>query len=352
MFHSNQTSRPTICGGLKWSNKCPYLLFMSVISKTQHPPRTIKKLDLEAIKPGTIERFFLHVVSDGMGMPVLVPVIVAKGVKEGKTLGLTAAVHGNELNGIPVIQRLFKEIDISRLTGTIIGVPVVNVPSLVRRTRRFLNGKDLNHLMPGEENGDVSQVYAWRLMDRIIKHFDYLIDLHTASFGRVNSYYVRADLENEVTRQMALLQNPQIALHNPPSDGTLRGAAMDLGIHAITMEVGNPHRFQKGMIREGLTGLHNVLHYLEMLPSQIDEGEDDPVICKNSVWIYTDMGGFLSVIPEVATFVKKGELIARIHNIFGDLEREYFAPQDGIVIGKEVNPVNQTGGRLLHLGLL
>lgn len=325
---------------------------MAAINEMQQTPPTIKKLDLDAVEPGTIQRFYLHIVSDGMGMPIFVPLIVAKGVEAGKTLGVTAAVHGNELNGIPVIQRLFKEIDIKRLKGNIIGVPVVNVPSLVRRTRRFLNGKDLNHLMPGAKDGDVSQVYAWRLMDRIVKHFDYLIDLHTASFGRVNSYYVRADMENEITRQMALLQNPQIALHNPPSDGTLRGAAMDLGIHAITLEVGNPHRFQKGMIREGLTGLHNVLHYLEMLPSQIDKGEEDTVICKNSIWIYTDVGGFLSVVPEVTSFVKGGDLIARMHNIFGDLIKEYHAPLDGIVIGKEVNPVNQTGGRLLHLGIL
>ena len=313
---------------------------------------TIKCFDINDIPAGTIQRFYLHIVSDGMGMPILIPLIIAKGAKSGKTLGLTAAVHGNELNGIPVIQRLFKEIDIQKLKGNIIGVPVVNVPSLVRRTRRFLNGKDLNHLMPGEKDGDVSQVYAWRLIDRIVKHFDYLIDLHTASFGRVNSYYVRADMENEITRQMALLQNPQIALHNPPSDGTLRGAAGELGIHAITMEVGNPHRFQKGMIREGLTGLHNVLHYLDMLPSQIDYGNEESVICKNSTWIYTDKGGFLTVLPEVANFVKKGDLIARLHNVFGDLLKEYFAPCDGIVIGKEVNPVNQTGGRLLHLGIL
>ena len=313
---------------------------------------TIRKFDLKQIEPGTIQRFYLHIVSDGMGMPVLVPLMIAKGVEEGKTLGVTAAVHGNELNGIPVIQRLFKEMDISKLKGNIIGVPVVNVPSLIRRTRRFLNGKDLNHLMPGLREGDVSQVYAWRFMERVVSHFDYLIDLHTASGGRVNSYYVRADMDNEITRQMALLQNPQIALHNPPSDGTLRGAAGGLGIHAITMEVGNPESFQRGMIREGLTGLHNVLHYLDMLPSQIDAGHEEVVTCRSSIWLYTDAGGFLSVIPEVATIVKKGELIGRIHNVFGDVIKEYFAPVHGIVIGKEVNPVNQTGGRLLHLGIL
>jgi hypothetical protein len=225
------------------------------------------------------------------------------------------------------------------------------VPSLLRRTRRFLDGNDLNHLMPGKPGGNVSEVYAWRLMDKVVRHFNYLVDLHTASFGRVNSYYIRADMHHPVTRQMALLQYPQIILHNPPSDGTLRGAAYDLGIHAITLEIGDPHTYQRRMIRGSLSGVLNLLHYLGMLPSHIDESHDPPVICNKSYWLYSDDGGFLTVIPEVAEKVKKGQTVARLHNVFGDVIKEYTAPEDGIIIGKEVNPVNQTGGRMLHLGI-
>lgn len=312
----------------------------------------IRKLNLSEIPRGSIQRFYLHIVSDGMGMPVLVPLVVARGKMEGEVLGLTAAVHGNELNGIPVIQRLFKEIDVEKLKGTIIGVPVANVPSLIRRSRRFLNGKDLNHLMPGERKGDVSEVYAFRLFDRIISEFNYLIDLHTASTGRINSYYIRADMSNEITRQMSILQHPQIVLHNPPSDGTLRGAAAEIGIHAITLEVGDPSRFQKGMIRDGLTGIHNVLHYLGMIKSTIEEPDAPPIICDSSQWIYTDTGGFLTVLPKVTEMVAEGQVIAKLQNVFGDLTKEYVSPKAGIVIGKEVNPVNQTGGRLLHLGIV
>jgi len=312
----------------------------------------IQELHLDQIPPGTLQRYYLHIVSDGMGMPVYLPLIVAKGIQDGPVLGLTAAVHGNELNGIPVIQRLFKELDVNTMNGTVVGIPVVNVPSLLRRTRRFLDGNDLNHLMPGRPDGNVSQVYAWRLVDRVVRHFNYLIDLHTASFGRINSYYVRADMINPMTRQLALLQNPQIILHNPPSDGTLRGAANELGIHAITLEVGNPFRFQRGMIRDGLTGIHNVLHFLDMKKTIMDDLQENPVICKNSYWIYSEDGGFLTVMPEAASLVKKGQPIARLLNVFGDLIKEYLAPEDGVVIGKEVNPINQTGGRMLHLGLV
>ncbi|MEM6966748.1 MAG: succinylglutamate desuccinylase/aspartoacylase family protein [Bacteroidota bacterium] len=323
-----------------------------MLFQTEKNATFIEELKVEDVPKGTIARFWLKLVTDGIGVPIHIPVIVARGKYEGKVLGLTAAVHGNELNGIPVIQRLFKEINIAELRGTIVGVPVVNVPSLHRKKRRFIDGTDLNHIMPGKPHGTVSQIYAWRVVNRVIKEFDYLIDLHTASNGRINSYYIRADMEDKTVREMALLQNAQIIVHNPPSDGTLRGTADEMGIPAITLEVGNPNRFQKGLIRDGLTGIHNVLGHFGMQDCDYDEPEEETVLCKSSYWIYTDTGGILAVHPKVTQKVKKGEVIATLRNIFGDLIKEYHAPEDGIVIGKSVSPINQTGGRILHLGIL
>jgi len=312
----------------------------------------LSELNLDLVPQGAITRFWINMVEDAMGVPVLVPVIVAKGMKSGKTVGLTAAIHGNELNGIPVIQRLFDDIDIDELKGCIVGVPIVNVPSYLRKQRRFLDGTDLNHIMPGKENGTVSQVYAWRVVNKIIRHFDFLVDLHTASNGRINSYYIRADMSDEVVRKMALLQNAQIIVHNPPSDGTLRGAADDLEIPAITLEVGNPNLFQKGMIRDGLTGIHNLLGHFGIADSEVEEESDETVICKKSYWVYTDTGGLIAVHPKVTQLVKKGEVIATLRNVFGDKIKEFYCPEDGIVIGKSVSPVNQAGGRILHLGIV
>jgi len=310
----------------------------------------IETLDLDAIPKEEINHYWLHLVNDGLGVPVYIPVMVARGKEDGPVVGLTAAVHGNELNGIPVIQRLFRDIDLHQLKGTIIGVPVVNVPSFFRKKRRFIDGVDLNHIMPGKENGNVSQVYAYRILHRVVRHFDYLLDLHTASFGRINSYYIRADLNSKPTRKMAQLQNGQIIVNNPPSDGTLRGAAAELGIHAITLEVGNPNLFQKGMIRSSLTGIHNLLVYLDMTEGVIEEAEDPAVICTDSYWLYTSSGGLLTVLPGITDLIRKGQLVGVLRNVFGEVVEEYYAPEDGIVIGKSVSPVNQTGGRILHLG--
>jgi len=319
---------------------------------SEHIIKSTTEIDFDKLPLGSIHHLWLKIVSDGLGNPISVPVIIVKGAKPGPVLGLTAAVHGNELNGISVIHRLINEVNVEELTGVIVGVPVVNVPSFVRRQRRFIDGKDINHIMPGNPNGNVSQLYAYRFMDRLVSKFDYLLDLHTASQGRINSYYVRADLDQPITKELALLQNADIIVHNPPLDGTLRGAADALDIPAITLEVGNPNTFQKHMIRSGVVGVHNVLCYLQMIKEQIVKPESPTIICESSAWMYTDRGGLLTVSPKLLQRVKSQEVIASMKDIFGNKIKDYRANADGIIIGKSISPVNQSGGRILHLGFL
>ncbi len=310
------------------------------------------EINPESVERGSSREMWLHLTDDAMGNPLVIPVVIIRGAKKGKTLGITSAVHGNEINGIPIIQTLIRRIDPKELTGTIVAVPVVNVPAFKRKKRRFPNNVDINHVMPGDKKGNVSSVYAYRFFHKVVKNFDILLDLHTASFGRINSYYIRADMRDKTTAKLSRLQNAQIIVHNRPADGTLRGAASALGIPSVTLEVGNPNTFQKGVIRSSLTGIFNAMIELGMIEGEIDPPEKPAILCKTSYWIYTDRGGILTVSPEATQLVQKGERIAVIKDVFGKVLKEYFAPEKGVVIGKSVSPVNQTGGRILHLGLL
>src|SRR5690606_30807128 len=121
--------------------------------------------------------------------------------------------------------RLFEGLDPAALRGTIVGGVIANVPGYLGHTREFNDRQDFNRLFPGREDGSSADVWAWRYMQRIVRRFDYLVDLHTASFGRVNTLYVRANMERERTARMALLLRPQIVVHNPAPDSTLRGCA-------------------------------------------------------------------------------------------------------------------------------
>lgn len=315
-------------------------------------PHVVDKLVIDDCPPGTTSHLLLNLTHNALALPIQLPILVMRGAHPGPVCGITSTLHGNEINGIPVIHHLFQKIKPANLKGTIVAVVVVNVPSFKNLRRQFNDKTDLNHIMPGVENGNESQVYAYRFVHQVVKQFNYLIDLHTASFGRINSLYVRADMSHPLTAKMARLQRPSIILHNPPSDATLRGTAMELGIPAITVEIGNPHVFQTKHIRSSFRGIRRVLADLEMITNHKTYPDPQPVLCQSSYWLYTDYGGLLEVFPDVTTFVKVGELIARQTNIFGQVVREYHTPEDGIIIGKSTNPVGQTGSRILHLGIV
>jgi predicted deacylase len=319
-------------------------------------PTPIDRLKLANVQPGTIGKYALEIVTDATGAPVRIPVLVARGLHDGPTMGLTAAVHGDELNGISVIHRVFQEvIDVSLLRGCVVGIPVVNVPGFRALTRTYIDGNDLNRTMPGKPDGNRAQVYAYRFLEKTIRAFDVLIDCHTASFGRINSLYLRVDLKIPLNRQLAPLMNPQIIVHNEPKDGTLRGAVDELGIPSITLEVGNPLLFQKELIDTSVNGIQRVLAHLDMqtLPDDfVPASTQPPVYCYSSSWMYTDAGGLLEVFPDIVEVVQKGQRVASLRDVYGELITHYEAKQTGIIVGKSVNPVGPSGARIVHIGLV
>lgn len=318
------------------------------MKRTETP--IIDELQLDSLSPGIIHRRWLHLVSDGFGESIHIPVIIVRGLEEGPVLGVTAAIHGNELNGIPVIQHLVRNIDPRVLRGTIIGALTLNVPGLMLHQRYFNDGTDLNRIAPGRPDGNVSEIYIHRLVQRLLPSLDYLIDLHTASAGRINSWYIRADMDRKATARMARLQNPDIILHNTANDGTFRGTACSMGIEAITLELRDPHIFQFDVIGDALRGVENVMVDLNMIESNGPRRVQATIYCPDSFWLYSDDGGILNIPVKIGQLLEKGQKVAELRDIFGGLKKSYLAPESGIVIGKSVDPIAQTGSRIIHLG--
>lgn len=317
---------------------------------------------VNAIDPGMfsvsqLTKFWLHLGDNALGFPQYVPVIALRGPKDGPCLSLTSAIHGDELNGCASIQKLFGDFasgQLKLLSGTLIGYPLVNLPGAVQRQRQYSDKKDLNRCMPGKAEGNESEFFAHQITSQMLAHVDYLIDLHTASQGRINSHYIRANLDIPEIALMARLQDADIVLHEKNStSGTFRAYAQNQGIFAITVELGNPLRFQKSMIEAGYQGICNALMALNMLEHTRDLQSvgQNTVYCERSYWQYTQAGGFLEVLPQLCDKVKAHQVVARLKDIFGDLKAEYRSPDAGIVIGKAVMPIGESGSRILHLGI-
>ncbi|MBD63679.1 MAG: hypothetical protein CME62_00600 [Halobacteriovoraceae bacterium] len=308
-------------------------------------------LKISALKKGEVNRISVHLSDNALGVPWRLPVIVVRGNHRGPTLGITAAVHGDELNGISTIFKLLETIDPSHLKGNLVLVPISNVPGYLKNQRYFSDNVDLNRIMPGKPVGTTSQIYAHHFTQKIIKKFDYLLDLHTASHGRVNSLYLRADLDNEQTRTLAYLQSPQIIVKKYDEQGTLRSWANENGIPAITVEIGNPNAFQHNLIDETLDGVLNTMRHLKMIEGKVQDLITDAVVCDHSYWIYSKRGGIVDVFPGLTEQIRKGDVIAKVYDVFGQVKEEIVADRSGIVIGKNVRPNCESGTRILHIGV-
>jgi uncharacterized protein len=315
------------------------------------PPKIVTKLDLTVLPPGTRHHLHLQLFRDPAGQPLRVPVLVVRGAEPGPILGVTAAVHGNELNGIPAVHRFVHGLDPKRLRGTVVAISVVNIPGFLLRRRGFSDARDLNRLFPGKDGGTDSQLWIARLREQFLTRLDFLVDLHTAGPGRTNPVYARVDLEDPITVDLGVAAKPDLILHKPANTKTLRGAAGALGVPCVTLELGAPQVLQPEIVERATKGLRRIARHLEMLPRPLTP-RSRPPLCSESEWIYTAHGGLLEVFPEPLERVREGEAIARIVNLFGEVVGEYQAPHKGIIIGKTIDPVAPIGTRIVHLGKL
>lgn len=326
---------------------------MNPVDKKRRPraSKRPKPILIEETPAGGRANLSIPLHENGLGQNVEVPFIVMRGAAPGPTVGISAAVHGNELNGIKIIHNLLARLDPAFLAGSLLCAPIVNVPAFNAGIRRFSDGRDLNHTFPGKAEGRPSEQYARAFEGTFLPACDYLIDIHTASEGRINTMYVRADLHNDKAADMARHMNPQIVLHARGGDATLRGAARRRGIPGITVEAGNPSVFQGRMVFEGEAGILNVLTALGLLPGQPLQ-QRRPVICKSSKWIRTTGGGILETRFSLFDRIARKQLLAETRDPFGELRKSYLAPHEGIVIGMAAHPVSVPGTRFCHLGVV
>jgi predicted deacylase len=158
-------------------------------------------------------------------------------------------------------------------------------------------------------------------------------------------------MKDPIAARLAYLQSPQIIVHNSVSANTLEGAAMKVGIKSIALQVGNPLVFQPKFVSHALTGVKKIMSFLKMIPEPQEPTITKlPIICSSSTWLNTSKGGLITIYPEINTWVKKGELIAKVKDLFGTVVEEFLSPDDCIVVGKNSNPLTQSGTPFIILG--
>jgi len=280
---------------------------------------------------------------------VEMPVHVINGKQAGPILFVTAAIHGDEINGIEIIRRLLATKVLNRLAGTLIAVPVVNVYGFVSQSRYLPDRRDLNRSFPGSERGSMASRLADTLMSEIVQKCTHGIDLHTAAEGRANLPQIRADLEEHPELQeLAEAFGPPILLDSPTRSGTLRDAAGSLPL--LLYEAGEALRFDDLAIRAGLQGILRVMRHLHMLPSSRNsEPKIKTWLANNSVWLRAPQSGILRSRIPLGGMVEEGMILGYISDPFGESEQAVVSHVTGVLVGITKLPLVHEGEALFHI---
>ncbi len=282
--------------------------------------------------------------------PVSMPVHVLHGRYEGPVVFVSAAVHGDEINGVEIIRRLLRLPQMKRLRGTLLAVPIVNVFGFHNRSRYLPDRRDLNRMFPGSMSGSMAGRLGHVFMTEIVARSDVGIDLHTAAVHRDNWPQIRADISDPVLVHLAKAFGAPVLLHSAAPPGSLRGAAAGNGIPVMVFEAGEALRFQEVSIQVGLRGVVNVLRALSMLPRSKGKPSKPSAILRSSSWVRAPQSGILRAHVGLGDLVEKGEVLAVVADPTGESEMPMPAPFGGVVIGRVNLPLVYEGEAMFHIG--
>ncbi len=304
------------------------------------------------VEPGETVTMRYQVSETYLGDPVRLPVSIVNGAEPGPTVTLTAAAHGDELNGIEVVRDVAMERDHESLHGTLVLLPVLNVPGFQAQTRYLpIYDRDLNRSFPGDPTGTRAKRMAHTIFTNFVEPADLAIDFHTSTRGKTNMLHVRGDMTEDEVARLAAAFGSHVIIDSEGTSGTLRQEATASEVPTITVEMGEAHRFQRGLIDRALEGVESVFAEFGLHPGEPVRwpGWRTVVTKDEKTWIRAESGGLVEMHTDRGTVVSEGDPIATISDPFETEQTVVEAPHSGLLVGVLENPVVYPGNPLCHL---
>ena len=305
----------------------------------------------EKIRPGESRNVQLTVGESYSSMAVQIQIHIRRAIADGPVVFVTAALHGDEINGCGAVRQLIKDDGFQLLKGSIVLVPVLNLPAFERHSRYLPDRRDLNRMFPGNADGSLASRMAYTIFSELVARCDYGIDLHTASVRRTNYPTVRGDLTEPKVRRIAEAFGSEIIINNKGPKNSFRREACNAGCPTIIMEGGEVWKVEPGLVETAVRGVKNVLCELKMLHNTVTSPPYQIVIEK-SKWIRAEHGGFLQFHTAPGDIVLKGQPLATNTTILGAEQSALHAPFNGVVMGMTSLPAISPGEPFCNLGKL
>jgi hypothetical protein len=307
---------------------------------------------LKKIKPCSkvIKKFKIAENADRSSLKL--PVIIIKGKEDGPVLLLNSAVHGNELIGVEIIRRVMEKLSPKDIKGTLIGVPIVNIPAYNSGQRMDpLDQKDMNREFPGDPTGSITQQLAHFFYTEIVKEADCIIDFHSAEYPDIMLPHIRIRADDSTGKSQTLSQAfaTELVWEGESMQGMLQVCAITDGKATITVEIGAASVLEEEGIEVGIRGIKNVMKVLGMLEGTADVPDYQIYIKSNEQWIRSIHGGIFRSFVKLGDIAEKGQVLGEIADPFNLKIEKVKAESSGLVAGIKIAPVVRTGTRILFL---
>lgn len=301
------------------------------------------------VKPGESQTLELEVGRLYTHTPITIPVRVISGKADGPGLFISGAIHGDEINGVEIVRRLLAHKSLSKLRGTLVAVPVVNVHGFISHSRYLPDRRDLNRSFPGTENGSLTSRLANLFSQEIVDKCTHGIDLHTASGHRFNLPQIRACLDNDETIKLAHVFGAPVILNSNIRDGSLRQSVVEDGKPFLLYEAGEALRFDEFSIRLGVAGILSVMRVLGMLKGKPYKSRFNTFVANSSKWIRAPQSGILRVDCPLGSHVSRGDPLGKISDPMGEDEIEVKSSTEGVIVSAIRLPLVNKGDALFHI---
>lgn len=302
------------------------------------------------VKPGERRSINLPLAAMYTHTDVEMTVHVINGRQAGPRLFVSAAIHGDELNGVEITRRLLKQKQVEKIRGTLILIPIINVYGFLSHSRYLPDGRDLNRSFPGSETSSLAGRVAHHFLQQIVSHCTHGIDLHTGARHRSNLPQIRADLSDATTRRLASAFGVPVIIDSKIRDGSLREASREAGIPMLLYEAGEALRFDEVCIRAGVRGVLNVMRELGMLGTAKSKSTyRKPIISHRTSWVRAPHSGILRSLVPLGARTDVGTKLGIISDPHGNRDDPVISPVQGIVIGRTFLPLAHEGEALFHI---
>src|SRR3569623_1737771 len=260
-----------------------------LINKTRVAPGARTTIDLR------VARLYTH-------SEITMPVHVVHGRQPGPRLFVSAAIHGEEINGVEIIRRLLRLPLLKRISGVLLAVTIVKVHGFIHQSRYLPDRRDLNRSIPGSADGSLTAPLAHHFKKEIIRNATHVIDLHTGALHRANLPQIRADLNDKETARLARSYRVPVLLNTPVREVSLREMAARQRLPMLMYEAGEALRFDEAAIVIGVRGIVDVRYALEMLPSGKAgrRSHSKAVVSESSTWIRSPESGIFRTTRPLA----------------------------------------------------